>query len=70
MPPKRDIDFHIDLVLGEKTISRAPYQMTTQEFSELCLQVEALLANNCIRLSVSPWGALVLFVKKKDGLLS
>lgn len=35
MPPQRDIDFGIDLVPGVKPISKAPYQMTTQELSEL-----------------------------------
>ena len=69
MLPKRDIDFRIDLILGSDSISRAPYQMTTQELSELHLQHEDLLANGFIWLSVSPWGALVLFVKKKDGSL-
>ena len=69
MPPKRDIDFCIDLVPGAEPISRAPYRMTTQELSELRLQLEDLLAKGCIRPSVSPWGVPVLFVKKKDGSL-
>ena len=56
MPPKWDIDFYIDLVLGAEPISRAPYQMTIQEPSELHLQLEDLLAKSCIRPSVSPWG--------------
>ena len=37
MPPQRDIDFWIDLVLGAELISRAPYHMTTQDLSELRL---------------------------------
>jgi hypothetical protein len=69
MPPQRDIDFRIDLVPGAEPISRAPYRMTTQELSELRLQLEDLLSKGCIRLSVSPWGAPMLFVKKKDGSL-
>lgn len=69
MPPKRDIDFSIDLTPGAEPISRAPYRMTTQELSELRLQLEELLAKGSIRPSVSPWGAPVLFVKKKDGSL-
>ena len=69
MPPKRDIDFYINLVLEAETISRYPYRMTTQELSALRLQLEDLLAKGCIRLSVSPWGAPVFFVKKKDGSL-
>ena len=35
----------------------------------MSLQLEDLLAKGSIRLSVSPWGAPVLFVKKKDGSL-
>ena len=69
MPLKRDIDFCIDLVPGAEPISRAPYRKTTQELSELRLQLEDLLDKGCNRLSVSPWGAPVLFVKKKDGFL-
>ncbi|GLJ39704.1 hypothetical protein SUGI_0811710 [Cryptomeria japonica] len=69
MPPRRDIDFRIDLVLGVEPISKAPYQMTTQEFNDLRVQLEELLAKGFIHPSVSPWGAPVLFVKKKDGSL-
>ena len=57
MPPKRDIDFCIDLILGAKPISRVPYQMTTQELIELHLHLEDLFSKGCITLSVSPWGA-------------
>ena len=69
MPPKRDIDFSIDLTPGAEPISKAPYHMTTQELSELRLQLEELLSKGSIQPSVSPWGARVLFVKKKDGSL-
>ena len=44
MPPKRDIYFSIDLTLGVEPISKAPYLMTTQELSDLRLQLEELLA--------------------------
>jgi hypothetical protein len=69
MPPKRDIDFRIELVPGAEPISKAPYRMTTQELSELKIQLEELLEKGFIRPSVSPWGAPVIFVKKKDGSL-
>ena len=36
---------------------------------ELKMQQQKLLEKNYIRPSVSPWGALVLFVNKKDGTL-
>ena len=48
MPPKRDIDFSINLTPRVDTISRAPYHMTTQELSELCLQLKELLAKGSI----------------------
>ncbi|GLJ46238.1 hypothetical protein SUGI_0974250 [Cryptomeria japonica] len=69
MPPQRDIDFRIDLVPGAEPISKAPYRMTTQELDELRVQLKELLVKGFIHPSVSPWGALVLFVKKKDGSL-
>ena len=67
LPPKREIDFTIDLVLGATPISRAPYRMSTPELMELKMQLQELLDKGYIRPSVSPWGAPVLFVKKKDG---
>ena len=48
MPSKRDIDFNIDLTPGAEPISRSPYCMTTQELSELYLQLEDLLARGSI----------------------
>lgn len=65
MLPKHDID----LISRDELISKAPYRMTTQELSELRLQLEELLVKGFIQPSVSPWGAPVLFVKKKDGSL-
>jgi hypothetical protein len=64
-PPKRDIDFSIDLVLGDTPISKTPYIMSRPELKELQMQLEELLKKGYIRPSVSPWGAPVLFVKKK-----
>ncbi|GLJ50968.1 hypothetical protein SUGI_1085420 [Cryptomeria japonica] len=69
MPPRREIDFHIDLVPGAEPVSRAPYRMTTNELNELKIQLEELLEKGHIHPSVSPWGAPVIFVKKKDGSL-
>ena len=67
LPPKREIDFSIDLVLGETPFSRAPYQMSPLELMELKMQLQELLDKGYIRASVSAWGAPVLFVKNKDG---
>ena len=69
MPSKRDIDFSIDLTPEVEPISKAPYHMTTQELIELCLKLEYLLSKGSIQLNLSPWGAPVHFVKKKDGSL-
>ena len=57
----------IDLVPGTRPISMAPYRMSTSELSELKKQLEELLEKKFVRTSVSPWGAPVLLVNKKDG---
>ena len=67
LPPKREIDFTIDLVPGETTVSRAPYRRSTPELMELKMKLQELLDKGYIRPSVSPWGAPMLFVKKNDG---
>ena len=68
-PPRREIDFSIDLLPGSTPISKSPYQMSLTKLRELKIQLQELLDKEYIRPSVSPWGALVLFVKKKDGTL-
>jgi hypothetical protein len=68
-PPKRDIDFSINLMPGAAPVSKTPYRMSTPELKELQMQLEELLKKGYIHPSVSPWGAPVLFVKKKDGTL-
>ncbi|TYK23903.1 ty3-gypsy retrotransposon protein [Cucumis melo var. makuwa] len=67
LPPPREIDFTIELESGTASISRAPYRMAPAELKELKVQLQELLDKGFIRPSVSPWGAPVLFVKKKDG---
>jgi hypothetical protein len=69
LPPKRDIDFSINLMPGAAPVSKAPYRMSTPELKELQLKFEEILKKGYIRPSVSPWGAPVLFVKKKDRML-
>ena len=69
LPPKRDIDFTIDLVPGAAPVSKTPYRMSTPESLELKMQLQELLQKNYIKPSVSPWGAPVLFVKTKDGTI-
>ena len=65
LPPKRDIDFTIELVPGAAPVSKAPYRMSTPEMLELKMQLQELLEKKYIRPSVSPWGAPVGFEKGK-----
>eukprot|EP00253_Pinus_taeda_P020750 PITA_20750 len=67
LPPKWNLDFTIELVPGAAPVSRAPYRMSVPELTELKMQLQELLDKKYIRPSVSPWGAPVLFVRKKDG---
>jgi hypothetical protein len=69
LPPVREVDFAIELMPGVQPISIAPYKMAPAELAELKKQLRELLDKGFIRPSVSPWGAPVLFVKKKDGSL-
>jgi hypothetical protein len=67
LPPRREVEFGIECVLGTNPISKAPYRMASLELKELKEQLQELLDKGFIRPSISPWGAPVLFVKKKDG---
>ena len=69
LPPKREVEFTIDLIPWTEPISIPPYRMAPVELRELKAQLEELLSKGFIRPSISPWGAPVLFVKKKDGSL-
>ncbi|XP_070042764.1 uncharacterized protein [Nicotiana tomentosiformis] len=69
MSPDRDIDFGMDLVSGTQPISIAVYFMAPVELKELKELLHELLDKGFIRLSVSPWGAPVLFVKKNNGTM-
>ncbi|KAL8091679.1 hypothetical protein AgCh_034079 [Apium graveolens] len=67
LPPDRVIEFAIELAPGTTPVSKAPYRLAPLEMKELATQLKELLDKGMIRPSVSPWGALVLFGKKKDG---
>ena len=69
MPPEREIDHVIELVPGATPTAKSPYKMSVPEAIELKEQLRQLLDQGFIRPSVSPWGAPVLFQKKKDGTL-
>nr|GEX98269.1 putative reverse transcriptase domain-containing protein [Tanacetum cinerariifolium] len=65
-PPKK-VEFRIDLILGATPVARVPYRLAPSELKELSEQLKELSEKGFIRQSSSPWGAPVLFVKKKDG---
>ncbi|KAJ9554217.1 hypothetical protein OSB04_018262 [Centaurea solstitialis] len=67
LPPERQVEFHIDLTPGAAPIARAPYRLAPTEMKEMMTQLQELSEKGFIRPSSSPWGAPVLFVKKKDG---
>ncbi|XP_070050580.1 uncharacterized protein [Nicotiana tomentosiformis] len=70
MPPDRDIDCGIDFVPGTQPISIPPYHMAPVELKELKEKLQEILDKGFIRPSVSPWGAPILFMKKKDERLA
>ncbi|GKB78001.1 putative reverse transcriptase domain-containing protein [Tanacetum coccineum] len=67
LPPPRQVEFRIDLVPGAAPVARAQYRLAPSEMKELSIQLQELLEKGFIHPSSSPWGAPVLFVKKKDG---
>jgi hypothetical protein len=67
LPPQRKVEFRIECVPDTDPISKAPYRMASSELKELKEQLQKLLDKGFIHPSISPWGAPVLFVKKKDG---
>ncbi|GJT08939.1 putative reverse transcriptase domain-containing protein [Tanacetum coccineum] len=66
LPPTRQLEFQIDLVPSAAPVARAPYRLAPSEMKELLEQLQELSDKGFIRPSYSPWGAPVLFVKKKD----
>ncbi|GJY15309.1 zinc finger, CCHC-type containing protein, partial [Tanacetum coccineum] len=67
LPQPRQVEFRIDLIPGAAPVARASYRLASSEMKELSKQLQELLEKGFIRSSSSPWGAPVLFVKKKDG---
>ncbi|KAJ0455808.1 putative nucleotidyltransferase, Ribonuclease H [Helianthus annuus] len=63
VPPQRQVEFRIDLIPGAAPVAKSPYRLAPSEMQELSTQLQELLDKGFIR----PWGAPVLFVKKKDG---
>ena len=69
LPPQRAVDFGIELHLGISPISMTPHRMAPVELQELRVQLKELLDKRFIRPSTSPWGAPILFAKKKGKTL-
>nr|GEV17640.1 putative reverse transcriptase domain-containing protein [Tanacetum cinerariifolium] len=67
LPPPMQVEFQIDLIPRATPVARAPYRLAPSEMRELLIQLQELLEKGFIRPSSSPWGAPVLFMKKKDG---
>ncbi|GKA02263.1 putative reverse transcriptase domain-containing protein [Tanacetum coccineum] len=67
LPLARPVEFQIDLIPGAAPVARAPYRLAPSKMKELSEQLQELSDKGFIRPSSSPWGAPVLFVKKKDG---
>ncbi|GJZ36097.1 retrovirus-related pol polyprotein from transposon 17.6 [Tanacetum coccineum] len=67
LPPVRQVEFQIDLIPRAAPIARAPYRLAPLEMQELSNQLQELVDPGFIQPSTSPWGAPVLFVKKKNG---
>ncbi|GJY49005.1 putative reverse transcriptase domain-containing protein [Tanacetum coccineum] len=67
LPPVREIEFQIELIPGSTPVAKSPYHLEPSELEELSGQLKELQDKGFIRPSSSPWGAPVLFVKKKDG---
>ncbi|GKG42463.1 hypothetical protein Tco_0476761, partial [Tanacetum coccineum] len=68
LPPTRQVEFQIDLIHGTAPVAQAPYRLAPSKMKELSDQLQELSEKGFIRPSSSPWGAPVLFVKKKDEL--
>ncbi|GJR43362.1 putative reverse transcriptase domain-containing protein [Tanacetum coccineum] len=67
LPPIWEIKFRIDLIPRAMPVAKSPYRLAPSELEELSRQLKELQDKGFIRPSSSPWGALILFVKKKDG---
>ena len=69
LPPRRVVDFGIELHPGISPISMTPHRMAPVELQELRVQLQELLDKGFIRPSTSPWGASVLIAKKRGKTL-
>ncbi|GJZ34859.1 putative reverse transcriptase domain-containing protein [Tanacetum coccineum] len=63
LPPVCQVEFQINLIPRATLVARAPYRLAPSKLSN---QLQELAGRGFIRPSTSPWGAPILFVKKKD----
>ncbi|GKB21117.1 putative nucleotidyltransferase, ribonuclease H [Tanacetum coccineum] len=66
LPPQRQVEFRIDLIPGATPVAKSPHRLAPSEMQQLSKQLQELQDKGFIRPSHSPWGAPILFVKKKD----
>ncbi|GJT73884.1 putative reverse transcriptase domain-containing protein [Tanacetum coccineum] len=66
LPPIQEIEFWIELIPRATPVAKSPYHLAPSELEELSRQLKELQDKGFIRPSSLPWGAPVLFVKKKD----
>lgn len=70
LPPSRETDHQVELTAGEhKPPYRPVYKMSPLDMEEARIQIEDLLKRGYIRPSKSPYGAPILFARKKNGKL-
>lgn len=67
LPPEREVEFTVDLVLGIRPVLMKSYKMCASLLSELKKTLEELIKKKFFRTSASLWGAPVFLVKKKYG---
>uniref|UniRef100_A0A0G4H7Y0 Uncharacterized protein n=1 Tax=Chromera velia CCMP2878 TaxID=1169474 RepID=A0A0G4H7Y0_9ALVE len=66
LPPKREVECHINLEPGHRLSAQAPYRLTYGQLNKLRKQLESYLAKGQIRPSNSPFAAPILFVTRAD----
>jgi hypothetical protein len=69
LPPRRQVDHAMEVMPGVVPPTKAPYQMSHEKLKELKVQLEELFAKGYVKPNKSPYGAPILFVHKKDGML-
>ena len=69
LPPDRAQDFHIKLKQNSEPQKKGLYRMSQYELKEVKAKIKELLERGFLHPIISPWGAPVLFVTKKDGSL-